>query len=134
MPKNSKPAAKPAHKTPARTAKPELVQVRINPATERLSHTVQGVIFKAGVVREYDLSDPAQRAFVDEYVRPARKVSGRTDTPLVFIVETQAEAQARARAEQEKSRSPRGSALAPVRGQVPQKPQKQSPRAAATAY
>jgi hypothetical protein len=97
------------------------VQVYINPAIGRVTHTVRGIQFKRGEVREYDLSDPAARAFVDEHIRTAHKVHGRADTPKVFVVETTAQAVARQRGEEEARRAPRGSALAPIKGQVPRK-------------
>jgi hypothetical protein len=99
----------------------DVVQVYIDPRVKRETHTVCGVQFKRGETREYDLSDPDARAFVDDYLRTARMVHRRVDTPLVFVVESQPDALKRARSQEEARRAPVGSALAPIKGQVPKK-------------
>lgn len=96
-----------------------IVLVRINPLSLRQTHTVEGVVFKAGETRAYDIRDPASAAFVERL--RSKHVQNRPDKRTVFLVETKEEAAVRVRHEEEARRAPRGSVGAPIAGIVPKK-------------
>lgn len=111
MAKSKSPAPKapsPRPNTVAAPSKDDTVLVRIDPASNKLSHTILG----AGVYQHdnvYRMKRERAKVLENQYVRSGDKSSGR-----IFLIHTPEEAKAWEALQRQKIRAPRGTTEDPI--------------------